>query len=259
MMNSIIHIGEWKKQVFVVAFLISLFIFVQAGAAVICTTNDAIQINVVSGSMSGSVTLKPSLSAGSPFNWTTVFNNPGTKYNWYLPAGERFDIFDSGGTKLARVFQLSFAVQGDPVMDFGFSVESYFDATFSISSPLLAFSPITNPLEVQAYSSVSAVYPTTLTGNFPNGKVYQAAYNISGTTHDVFANLVNSPIFGAPGSEGTGVQSITGGVTSMQGLFNFSLTGSARSANAISQFSIVPEPATMLLLGLGAVLLRKKK
>jgi PEP-CTERM motif len=262
MMNSGGHIWVGEKQAFVVVTLLVLFFVGQAGASFTCTSNDAIQIDVVSTLGSASFTVNPSASAGAPFDWDEVFANPGTKYNWYLPVGEDFDIYD-GAAKLAHVSQLSFAVQADPVMDFGFSVEGFAEGTtFTISSPLITFSEIVNPSEVEAYSQVSATPGTTkVTGNLPGGKVYRAAYNTGG----VFADLVDSPI-GIPSpiaSEGTGVQSIAGGVTSMQGIYSFSLSqdlvGGNLSADAISQYSIVPEPATLALLGLGSLVIRRRK
>jgi len=262
-MNSKSRISVVKKQSFLVITLLILFFISQAGATVTCTTNDAIQVDVVSSLGSASFTLKPSehTGNGSFVDWDTVFANPGTKYNWNLPVGQDFDIFD-GGTKLAHVSQLSFAVQADPVMDFGFSVEAFAEGTtFTISSPLLTFSEIVNPSEVEAYSQVAANPGTTkVTGNLPGGKVYRAEYNgIS------FADLVDSPI-AIPSpvvDEGTGVQSIAGGVTSMQGIYSFSLNqdmvGGNLSASAVSQYSIVPEPATLALLGLGSLVIRRRK
>jgi PEP-CTERM motif-containing protein len=262
MMSSGGHIGVGKKQAFIVVTLLVLFFVGQAGASFTCTSNDAITINVVSTLGSATYTVNPSASPADPFDWDEVFANPGTKYNWYLPDTEQFDIYD-GAAKLAHVSQLSFAVQADPVMDFGFSVEAFAEGTtFTISSPLLTFSQIVNPSEVQAYSEVSATPGTTkVTGNLPGGKVYRAAYNAGG----VFADLVDSPIaIPSPiAGEGTGVQSIAGGVTSMQGIYSFSLSTdlvpNSWSADAISQYSIVPEPATLALLGLGSLVIRRRK
>ena len=267
-MNSMGHVWLGKKQFFSVITLVILFFIVQAGASAAYSTNDEIQVDVVSGSLSGSIIIKPS---DYGFNWNDVFNNPGTKYNWYLPVGEDFDIMDATDTvKLAHVSQLSFAVKGDPVMDFGFSVDAFAEGTaFTISSPSLTFSEILNPSEVEAYSQVNATGGTTkLTGNLPGGKVYRAAYNAGG----VFADLVDSPLAlstgagGEIGTEDTGVGSIAGGVTSMQGIYSFSLwedlvpNPAALQAAAVSEYSIVvPEPATLALLGLGALLLRRRK
>jgi len=47
----------------------------------------------------------------------------------------------------------------------------------------------------------------------------------------------------------------------MQGLFDFTLTAPSgkRAANAISEFSIIPEPATMCLLGIGSLVMLKRR
>lgn len=256
MMKSKCHIRVGKKQVSVVITFLLLFFISQAGATTVtCTSNDAIQIDVVSSAGSGTITVNPSAFG---LNWDNVFENPGTAYTWRSPDSQTWDIYD-GGTKLATVDQLSLTVQGDPTMDFGFAVKSYYDAAFLISSPLLTFGEITNPSEARAYSDVSTVMPTKLIGNFPDGKVYRAAYNIT----ESFADLVQGPIqFPPTGTGGPILDSITGGVTSMQGLYSFSLSegiGGIRSANAVSEFSITPEPATLALLALGSLVIRRRK
>jgi hypothetical protein len=143
--------------------------------------------------------------------------------------------------------------------------------TFDISSTLpanggiVSFDPMVNPT---GYASAGVtltdrvpVAGATITGLFPGGKTHQARYN--GST--VFANLVD----GFSISSGTltasedkplyGSQVINGTLTSIESEFLFTL--SARdSASGTSTFEVIPEPATICLLGfLSALVLPRNR
>jgi hypothetical protein len=160
-------------------------------------------------------------------------------------------------------------VNVDPEVGIEFGVRAGGSATtfkiLSTDTEIVSFDPLVNPT---AYASAGITLtdrtPTAgaaITGLFDGGKTHQARYN--GST--VFANLVD----GFSISSGTltasedkplsGSQIISGTVTSIESEFRFTL--SARdSASGTSTFEVVPEPATIALLGLGALsLIRRKK
>jgi hypothetical protein len=158
-------------------------------------------------------------------------------------------------------------VNVDPEVGLEFGVRAGNVAkTFTILSEVVSFAPLVNPT---AYASAGitltnmAPAGATITGLSPGYKTYQARYNGS----PVFANLVDSFAVPATGTvvkeEEKGNESsmilIPATLTSIESKFYFTL--SARdSASGTSTFVVVPEPATVALLGLGALsLLRRKR
>jgi hypothetical protein len=157
---------------------------------------------------------------------------------------------------------LKLTVNSDPEVgvDFGFKSLSS-TVTYSISDVVSFSDPLVNPI---AYASAGvtltdkAPLGATITGLFDGGKTYQARYN--GST--VFANLVN----GFSVSGGTSIASedapsvqIIDTLTSIGSEFRFKLSAGDSASGTSNFVVVVPEPATMCLLGLGGLLLRRKK
>jgi hypothetical protein len=162
--------------------------------------------------------------------------------------------------------RLKLTVNADPEVGIEFGVRANKKQIFTILSDVVLFDPLVNPT---AYASAAITLtdrgPTagaTITGFFDGGKTYQARYN--GST--VFANLVDS--FGIPNSSGdkneargneSSMITINDTLTSIESEFHFTLSVND-SASGTSTFVVVPEPATIALLGLGALsLIRRKK
>jgi hypothetical protein len=156
--------------------------------------------------------------------------------------------------------ELKLSGKADPEIGAEFGVRAGgSDTTFFISSGLETFVPLTNPI---AYASAGVTLtdrvPTgnaTITGLYAGGKINEAKYN--GTT--AWVNLVDSfsvsgttltmkEAYGTPGSPIV----INDTLTSIESNFYFKL--SARdSASGTSNFTVIPEPATVALLGMGAL------
>jgi hypothetical protein len=162
---------------------------------------------------------------------------------------------------------LTLKLNADPEVGIEFGVRSgSLATTFNIMSDVVTFPPLANSV---GYASAGitltdrAVLGAAITGLFDGGKVYQARYN--GTS--VFANLVSG--FGITGGTlttseakpGIGSELITDTLLGIESEFSFTL--SARdSASGTSTFVVtpIPEPATIAMLGFGALsLIRRRK
>jgi hypothetical protein len=161
---------------------------------------------------------------------------------------------------------LKLTVNTDPEVGIEFGVRAGSSTTtFSIISDVVLFDPLVNPI---AYASAGVTLtdrtPTagaTITGLFDGGKTHQARYNSS----TVFANLVkgfsisSGTVTASEDKPLSGTQIINDTLTSIESEFRFKLSA-GDSASGTSTFEVVvPEPATLCLLGLGALSLVRRK
>jgi hypothetical protein len=256
-----------KNRAGIVLLIATLLCFAYCSPALAeCTSTDEIELTVEGGGYTGYCTLSP--SAFNPTYWGQVFSSD-EPISWYLPTGQ-YDLFPGGidikaenheEITLAHLYGLSIQCQGDPIVNLGFSVTAGAYATsFSFSSPLMTFDPLINA-EAYAEAQIGINSSHTLMGSYSGGKAYKALYNSTPTTTFAYlVNTINSPPWSS--WESAGLTALPGTITSMQSKFQFILSAGGMASGS-SSYEItgttIPEPASMLLLGLGGLALLRKR
>lgn len=213
-----------------------------------------------SGCQSGTIT--------TGLDWDTIFANPDTPYTWewlLQPEHPKIVIDLGEGDDNPYIDDLNITIKGEPRLTFGFSAAAgASDTHFIFTSDLLSVSPALTSAQGSASASVALGAPgDTFYGNYDGGtKTYRALYN--GST--VFADLIHATVSdpcGYPGaSDFVSSIPIPGQVSSMQAQWDVTISAYG-SASGTSSYRItgttIPEPASILLLGLGGLALIRKR
>jgi len=205
----------------------------------------------------------------------TATNSDGTTGTFSVPTSSSIDegygSFDAGQPIMSADSQIVGYINSldvsyddsDPLVNLSFSVTAGSSTTtFALNSAIVSFLPLRNP---NGFALVSGTLTDqgsgniTITGLFPGGNIYEADYNPLASSVD-WADLVPTTTVSITGGfsgrqPATGSEVISATLSSIQSHFDFTLTAND-SASASSQFNIsggtpVPEPSTIVLLGIG--------
>lgn len=188
---------------------------------------------------------------------------PDTSFEWSLPWA--MDITDGGGNVLATLTTGNLFTLGDPVIGMGFSVLAGANpVNITITSTLLPVGFV-NPTFAGAGAGLTVTdgnsNGATISGLQAGGFAFRADYNGLAPGGTNFASLltnVTSPVDDSMSdSANLGPTNIAGAVNDMSMQFRFSLT--ARDlASGTASYLITPEPTSLVLIGLGALLARRR-
>lgn len=198
--------------------------------------------------------------------------------SWSLPA--EGIVLGDGEQDLASFTDLNVSFDADPQVDLNFAVRNSnpnASVRITITAATIGIFPGIENAQGAASASVTLTqgndsYADTgyVQGQFPDSKIYQARYSNLQTqnTQTVFANLVSSmnvlPYqLGISLTEtlpGMGLLDMNDTVWMMEAQYDFILSPGDQ-ASGTSTFLVIPEPATMIFLGvagLAAVIRRRK-
>jgi len=213
------------------------------------------------------VTVQNDTGVGS-FNVTLAECNydAGSQQWVYLQQGSR-TVMSGDGRPLATFSGLTMFMAHDPAISLGFALQAGSTPTLvTISSALLTFPTIVNPT---AHSSAGM----TITDNSLDGTGvamagqyggfgYQASYNglvPGGSLYSLHAPSFFSLGDGTSNSEsGNNNAPIAGNVSSMSASFSFVISASD-SVSGTSNFTVLPAPGAIAMLGLGGLALARRR
>jgi hypothetical protein len=180
------------------------------------------------------------------------------------PVLTQVEVLDASNNCLAKIDELEFTYQDDPLVNLRFSVEAGSgDTTFTINSSVVGFTPMTDPNAV-ASSSLTLTdvdgNGATLTGLEAGDKAYRAIYN--GGASWAYLNptySVTEPFGGDVESNRqpiSGLQPVVDTLTSIQSEYMFTLSANDL-ASGTSTFNlaapVVPEPLSFVAVLTGLV------
>jgi len=190
---------------------------------------------------------------------TTEATYDGMTYTW-SDSGHSF-------TNGAGLDSINLVISGDPQIFMSLAMQAgATDTTFQISTAQLSFVPL-NPAQAAASAGLTITDTNgdgaLLTGLSEGGMSYLAQYNgavPTGTTFAAYIPQVFEP--NAGGSESVsansgGLVGIGGPISDMGVELAFELSA-ADTVSGTNNFVILPEPATLCVLGLGLLLLRRR-
>jgi hypothetical protein len=192
--------------------------------------------------------------------------DPATQRWTYDQSGAR-TVFSTDGHPLASFSGLSMFLASDPAISLGFSLQGGSTPTLvTISSALLTFPTMTNPT---GHSSAAMTITDTSgdgTGATMHGNYgsfgYQANYNglvPAGSNYSLhipdFATVPPGTTNSENGNNNAGIPGI---VSSMSASWSFVITP-FDSASGTSNFTIVPAPGVLALLGIGGLAVSRRR
>lgn len=201
-------------------------------------------------------------------SWEVDVTSPFVSYDagtqtWDWNAGGQFVDLGSVATFASGNLQ----VQGDPRITMGFALTAGdLDTTITITTTVLSFDTLTAPTGVASVSM-------TLTDNGSNGANLVGLGGDAGNAYAAYQNIVPpgavfaefvSSLSAAPdgsdigGGDTGGMIPMGGPVSSMQVVMQFVLSAGDQ-ASASSNYVVIPEPAAVVLLGVGGVLLARRR
>lgn len=184
---------------------------------------------------------------------------PSQPIHWKLSAPQ--ELRDaSGKLLLGTIDAMEVTLNGDPAVNISFvATASAVDTTFTISSAVVSFPAISDPIGI-ASAEITLIDSTENGAAMmplpPDVGMFRAVYNGGGST---FAQLLGPQSLSSGGtltaSENAGPTAIAVPVTDIQALFHFTLSAND-SATGNGRFEVtnaIPEPASLVLLGMGCV------
>jgi len=202
----------------------------------------------------------------------SYFDPRDNSYDWSLQGTVALN--DAQGNLIAGLSMAHVYCREDPQVDLNFAVfAGALNTTFTITSPHLSFGTMSN-VEGRTSAGVSAtdlnsdgvsvsswngdsIYTSRYNGNVPGGTTFRDEFN--GT----FSNPVpgQTVTIGAADFPGAGAFSpIAGPVSDMSSRFRFTLSaGDIASGTSLFEIREVPTPAGMTLLGLGGILVARRR